>query len=110
MIRDNRILKHQEFNEIIRNTPTQRSKSYVIHFRDNSQGKPRIGICVSKKNGNAVTRNRIKRQIRAMFCDVMDLCKSLDLIIIVRTTYDPTSFQSNKTELVSSLAKIGEKH
>ena len=110
MIRDNRILKRQEFADIIHNSPTQRSKSYVIHFRKNTQDKPRIGICVSKKNGNAVTRNRIKRQIRAMVGDVMDLCKSLDLIIIVRTTYDPTSFQSNKTELVSSLTKIGEQH
>ncbi len=32
---------------------------------DNTDSKPRLGLTVTKKNGNAVMRNRIKRRMRA---------------------------------------------
>jgi ribonuclease P protein component len=110
MKRQNRILKHQEFDEIIRTSPYLKSSHFVIHYRPNKAEKARIGISVSKRNGNAVTRNLIKRQIRAMIGQDYDLSNPFDVIIIVRTTYDPTQFHSLEEELASSLAKIGEKH
>ncbi|MCH3909439.1 MAG: ribonuclease P protein component [Bacilli bacterium] len=108
MKRENRVLKYQEFSEIIKSTPYVKSQHYVIHYRKNQQNKARIGISVSKKNGDAVTRNLIKRQIRAIIAHNFDLKKSLDLIIIVKASYDPTQFHAEETELVSSLANIGE--
>lgn len=108
MKRENRILKHQEFDEIIRSTPAIKSKSYVIHYRKNEQGKARIGISVSKKNGNAVIRNRIKRQIRAIIGETYPLNASYDIIVIVRIGYDEEEFHLEKEELASLLGKIGE--
>lgn len=93
---------------MIRSTPAIRSKNYVIHCRPNDKGKARIGISVSKKNGNAVVRNRIKRQIRAMIAETYDLTKNHDIIVIVRTAYDTEKFHSEKEELASLLGKIGE--
>ncbi len=108
MKRINRILKRPEFSEIITSTPVVKSKHYVIHFRKNNYGYSRIGISVSKKNGHAVTRNKIRRQIRAMIASDYDLNKSFDLIIIVRVNYNPEEFFVEKSELLESLAKIGE--
>lgn len=108
MKRENRILKHREFDEIIRSTPAIKSKNYVIHYRKNEENKARIGISVSKKNGNAVTRNRIKRQIRAMIGEIYPLTASYDIIIIVRVAYDVGEFHLEKEELASLLGKIGE--
>ncbi len=108
MKRINRVLKRSEFSEIITNTPVVKSKHYVIHFRENEYSYSRIGISVSKKNGHAVVRNKIRRQIRAMIASDFDLSKSLDLIIIVRVNYKPEEFFLEKSELLESLAKIGE--
>lgn len=110
MKRINRILKRQEFSEIINNTPVIKSKHYVIHFRENAYGYARIGISVSKRNGHAVVRNKIRRQVRAMIASSYDLNKPLDLIIIVRTNYVAEEFYLEKDELLESLAKIGEQH
>ena len=57
-----------------------------------------------------MTRNRIKRQIRAMIAAGYDLKQNFDIIIIVRSSYDPEQFHEEETELFSSLPKIGEKH
>lgn len=108
MKRENRILKRPEFDEIIRNHPFVRSKNFVIHYRTGTAGYARIGIAVGKKNGNAVTRNRIKRQVRSMVGDEVDLNENIDLIIIVRASFDVGKFHSNKDELRSSLTKIGD--
>lgn len=108
MKRENRVLKRQEFDEIIRNFPFVKSKNFVIHYRKKTDGVARIGIAVGKKNGIAVTRNRIKRQVRAMIGEEMDLNLPIDLIVIVRASFDPDKFHSNKDELHSSLTKIGD--
>lgn len=108
MKRINRVLKYREFSEIINNnTPVIKSKHFVIHFRKNQFGFSRIGIGVSKRNGHAVKRNKIRRQIRAMIASDYDLSKSFDLIIIVRTNYETELFSEEKSELIASLAKIG---
>lgn len=108
MKRKNRILKHPEFDEIISSTPGVKTDHYVIHCRVSKSLESRIGISVSKRNGGAVTRNRIKRQIRAMIASGYDLSKAIDVIIIVRATYDPEHYGDEATELLGCLSKLGE--
>ena len=44
-----------------------------------------MGIAVSKKHGKAVTRNRIKRLVRAAFSDCCDsLLKNYSIIVLPR--------------------------
>jgi ribonuclease P protein component len=108
MKRRNRVLKHQEFDQIISSTPVVKSAHFVIHWRPNSAKLSRIGISVSKKNGDAVTRNKIKRQIRAAIAGGYDLTKPLDVIIIVKASYNPQLHLEEATELLSCLSKLGE--
>lgn len=108
MKRINRILKRQEFVEIIKGTPVIKTKHYVIHFRENSYNYSRIGISVSRKNGHAVVRNKIRRQIRSMITKNYDLTKPLDLVIIVRMNYSIEEFSLEESELIAGLKKIGE--
>ena len=47
------------------------SKYFYVYVRDNKEGKYRFGICISKKTGIAVKRNKYKRVIK----DIIDKSK-----------------------------------
>jgi ribonuclease P protein component len=58
---------------------------FVLLVLDNSANNSRLGITVSRKVGNAVQRNRLKRIIREFFRDRNHLYPGLrDYSIIVR--------------------------
>ena len=63
----------------------------------------RIGISVSKKLGNAVIRNKIKRQIRAMCDSNVAFAESYDLVIIAKSKFLESSFQENEQILCEFL-------
>ncbi|MCQ2795328.1 MAG: ribonuclease P protein component, partial [Bacilli bacterium] len=84
MKRENRIRKNSDFKEIISKHHVIKSNEFTIYTNQNSLDHTRIGISVSSKIGNAVTRNKIKRQIKAIIKDLMKLDKNVDIVIIVR--------------------------
>lgn len=93
----NRIKKSKDFAYTIKKGRGIRSGSFVIHTKDSSLSYTRVGVSVSSKLGNAVTRNRIKRQIRAMCGELIDFSKqSLDIVIIAKPGFLTSSYQDNK--------------
>lgn len=62
-----RILKHSEYLEFFSKKDAVHSSAFVLALKAGSCGRCRIGITVSRKVGNAVARNRIKRIIREFF-------------------------------------------
>lgn len=107
MKKADRILKHVEFAEIREKGKRHKTESHLLYYRNNETGRARVGVSVSKKNGDAVTRNLIKRQIRAAVDGNLDYSSSLDLIIVARFGYDPGKGLENMTELAGALDAIG---
>lgn len=66
MKREHRILKNEEFQTIIKTGKLIKSRLCYGYYRPNDLNTLRIGVAVSKKIGNAVVRNKIKRQIKAI--------------------------------------------
>lgn len=62
-----RLRKRAEFLKISRLGQKLHSTHFVIVSRSGEGPETRLGITVSGKVGNSVTRNRIKRQIREFF-------------------------------------------
>jgi len=101
----NRIKASEDFALTIKKGKVQHNPSFTIHYRENEYMYTRVGISVSSKLGNAVVRNRIKRQVR-MICDEL-LCytQPIDIVIVVRKNYLDRSFEDNKESFKQFLVK-----
>ena len=96
----NRIKDSKDFAKTIKNGKTVKNQSFVLHFIKSDLDYCRVGISVSKKVGNAVTRNRVKRQIRAMSDSLIDYSlNKFDVVVIARQDFLGKSFVENKTLL-----------
>ncbi|MDP5276079.1 ribonuclease P protein component [Chengkuizengella axinellae] len=80
-----RLKKREDFNFIYRYGKSTANHQFVVYYKQNSIHHFRLGISVSKKTGNAVVRNRMRRVIKEIARHHEDKIKGgYDLIIIVR--------------------------
>ena len=79
------IKSQQDFSTLIRTGRFIKTNDYVIYHKDNDLNKKRFGIAISNKLGNAVTRNKLKRQTREIIDKLNYLFKNnKDYIIMIR--------------------------
>ncbi|MFS1510943.1 ribonuclease P protein component [Chengkuizengella sp. SCS-71B] len=80
-----RLKKKEDFNFIYRYGKSTANHQFVVYYKQNSIHHFRLGISVSKKIGNAVVRNRMRRMIKEIVRHHADKVDSRhDFIIIVR--------------------------
>lgn len=99
MIVKNRIKKYKEFQKVIEEGEVKKTCFFVSYSINNEFGYSRFGISVPKKTGNAVIRNRIKRQVRSAIGQSTKFEKSIDTILIIRKNYDTNSFNQVLSEI-----------
>ena len=106
MRKNYRIRKSQEFSEIIKNKHFYSSSVMTIYVREKKEDVCRIGISVKKKIGNAVVRNKVKRQGRMMVQELYTFDENFDTIILIRDKFIEESYESNKKVLEMLLKKV----
>jgi ribonuclease P protein component len=95
-----RLLKRRDFVNLNRLGKRQRTTHFTVIYRRNHIGINRLGITASKKIGNAVKRNRVKRLIREFFrLNKYHFPQSYDLVIIPYKGADGLIFSALQEEL-----------
>lgn len=105
MIVKNRIKKYSEFQKVIAEGEVKKTSFFVSYSLKNELGYSRFGISVPKKTGNAVLRNRVKRQVRSAIGQSTDYQKPVDIVLIIRKSYDPNNFNIIKEEIQELVKK-----
>jgi ribonuclease P protein component len=84
---------------------------FVLLVRDRKDGDPamRVGFTVTRKIGNAVVRNRMKRRFRALAREIIaeQGIAGSDHVMIGRAGGIERDFGMLREELVRALAKVG---
>ncbi len=106
MKKEYRVCKNQEFSSIIQHHSFVKSSSFVCYYIKRKEDHARVGISVGKKLGNAVKRNKIKRQVRSMVDSLFRFDEEFDCIFIVRPRYTKLSYQENYDQLKQMIQKI----
>jgi ribonuclease P protein component len=104
MRKEYRIKKNEDFQLAFKEGKSVANRQFVIYtLKKPDQRHFRIGLSVSKKIGNAVTRNQIKRYIRQVFHEFDgQIHNHADYIIIARK---PTA-EMNYHEVKQSLSHV----
>jgi ribonuclease P protein component len=87
MQRRNRLSRSRDFDAVYRQGRSTSTRFLVLYWfeRDEDPGEPRLGLAVPRAAGNAVARNKIKRQLREVWrARVQALPQNRDYVLIVR--------------------------
>ncbi len=100
------VKKNTDFNDIINTGRCIRNKYYSIYYKDSEDEFPKFGLAVSKKCGNAVDRNKIKRQLRNIIDDNKKLFSiKMNYIIMVRKEILNVSYLQMEEQLINLMKK-----
>ncbi|HSK29366.1 MAG TPA: ribonuclease P protein component [Candidatus Limnocylindria bacterium] len=104
-----RLRKRPEFLKLSRAGRAHQSANFVVISKLNDRTGSRLGITVSRKVGNSVVRNRIKRLVREFFRRRRStLAPACDFLIIARTSAAEMPGKSVGAELERAL--IQQRH
>ena len=109
-----KIKKSHEFSSVFKTGKYLKLSSLVVQYKrkpfKDTDYSSRYGIVVSKKVGNAVQRNFIKRRIRALLNNINFSFekKSVDYVFVARKNLIKIKFSALYIELCDALKKINQ--
>lgn len=103
------IKKSNDYTKVINKNNKLKNKYYSLFYikSDNTL----FGISIPKKIGNAVIRNKNKRQIKNIIDNNKNnIQNGYNYVIIIRKEILSLSYQEKEQELINLFKKIGEKN
>ncbi|NOY52069.1 MAG: ribonuclease P protein component [Deltaproteobacteria bacterium] len=92
--KDQWIRKHWEYREVYREGDKKVGKNMIVYTCDRGGKISRYGIAVSKKIGNAVFRNRVKRRLKEVVrCHLRQNQDIFDRVIVARKAIVHSSYR-----------------
>jgi ribonuclease P protein component len=110
MQRRSRLLRSGDFDRTLRTGRRAASEYLAVFVSDNEVGRPRVGFAVSRKLGNAVVRNRVRRRLRELVRPLLRRAKGgRDVVIVARARAGDAEFARLRQEIEMLWSKgLGE--
>jgi ribonuclease P protein component len=98
--RRSRLLRSGDFDRTLRSGRRISTDYLALFVSDNGLGRPRVGLAVSRKLGNAVVRNKIKRRLRELLRPmVLEAKGGRDVVIVARARAVDAEFTRLRQEI-----------
>ncbi len=102
-----RLTDSPEFERVYRQGTAYRGKLFSVHAFPNEHGTPRLGLSVSRKVGNAVTRNAVRRRLREVFHScISGMSEDLDIVVSAKPAAAGATFEELREEFSESLGRL----
>jgi ribonuclease P protein component len=84
--RANRLSRSRDFDAVYRHGRSTSTRHLVLYWfpRDDGESGSRLGIAIPRKVGGAVTRNRLKRQLREIWRTLPEREAAADYVLVAR--------------------------
>ena len=97
--------KSDDFSNIISTGQKIKNKYFSLYYKESN--KVHYGITVPKKIGHAVTRNKIKRQIKnIIYNNEKDIQQGFNYVIIIKEASLKLDFSGLEKELIYIIKKV----
>lgn len=117
-----RLRKHPDYQRVYKGSRKQWARQVAYFALGRAEGSeaaqrsettgPRIGLTVPKALGNAVTRNRIKRRLRAVVRGAVPTLQSLpvDVVLHPKRTVLEMEFGALEREVAQIFRQVRQRH
>ncbi len=107
MKKEYRVKKSRDIDEILKLKRSNGNRYFVIYKSEKRETNEhfRFAISIGKKFGNAVMRNRAKRQIREIVKRYKALYLPYDFVIVVKPVASTLNFEEMVKELTYAIKK-----
>jgi ribonuclease P protein component len=103
-----RLILRREFLAVQERGRKLHAGAYLVLALESSLGRPRLGITVSARVGNAVVRNRVKRWVREAWRERAVGLPPWDVVVIARSAA-PAGGLAGAREALAALGRAGER-
>lgn len=100
--------KNYEFRRLYQKGKSAVSPCLAVYCRRSGGGVNRLGITVSNKLGNAVTRNRIRRRLREIYrLNEPRFRRGRDIVAVARARSVGVDYPTLEREFLALCAQLG---
>lgn len=112
MDREYRIRKNMEFKDIYKSGKNYWNRNLILYVRKNDLGLTRVGYTITKKIGNAVVRNKLRRKMKEIYrLNFHNIKEGYDLIFIAKRSAKDIPYKELEGSIIHimSIAKLLKK-
>lgn len=101
---------NQDFKKIYKTGKNYWNRNLILYVRKNDQEVNRVGYSITKKVGNSVIRNKIRRRMKEIYrLNLLNLDEGYDLIFIPKKNVTEISYRELESAMLHIIKLTGIK-